>query len=84
MVRLPAGVTYRQFDHWCSKGYIKGADKPGTGNPREITTEEEEVLHLAARLIDFGFRVDKAFVKARLLLQHQSIEMVNVKLNLIS
>lgn len=52
-----AGVTYRQVDHWCSKGVL-GEDfaKPlGSGHSRTFT--EEDVLAIIACGFIFNFIV---------------------------
>ena len=82
---LPRNVSYRQYDHWISKGWLKVPDKnPGTGNRRpELSFEEQKVLEVGAKLIQFGFGPEAAFQKARILIQHKSIEMNNIKLTLM-
>lgn len=58
-----AGITYRQLDHWCSKGYLKPLDyqgNPGSGVTREFTRKEGDKARLMACLIDRGFTVPAA------------------------
>ena len=58
-----AGVSYRQFDHWCSKGYIEGLgidQNPGSGFNRWITPKQAKQLRLMGQLVKAGMRPDAA------------------------
>lgn len=61
-----ADITYRQLDHWITKGYIRPAvASPGSGAPREINAHEVTVLNLMAGLVREGFRPERAAEIAR-------------------
>jgi hypothetical protein len=64
--RLP--ISYRQFDHWCTRGWIRGG-RPGTGNPRHLDDKEMRVLAHMAALVSDGVRPDRAAVAARELVE---------------
>ena len=54
-----AGITYRQFDHWVTMGWVSVDDSnlhPGYGNNREITREQFGVLAKMARLTRHGVK----------------------------
>lgn len=53
---LPPSVTYRQFDYWCSKGYLRtqGDANPGNGYHRHLPAMEEQVLGIMAGLAADG------------------------------
>ncbi|MEV6897496.1 MerR family transcriptional regulator [Amycolatopsis sp. NPDC051372] len=59
-----AGVTYRQADYWCRKGFIV-APSLGSGNHRELSSDEAAVLHTMARLVAAGLAPDAAARVAR-------------------
>lgn len=75
-----AGVTYRQFDHWCRRGFIPeppatddadakpGLTHPGSGFWRELQPAQVEHLRVMARLVHDGMRPDAASVLATLLI----------------
>lgn len=64
-----AGISYRQLDHWCSKGYIVPVNyqgNPGSGHQREFTRQEGNKAKLMACLIKVGFRVEFAEMIAQI------------------
>lgn len=63
--RLP--ITYRQFDYWIRRGYIKLAEPtPGSGRPRPpLDPTEERVVALMAALVSDGVDPAKACEVAR-------------------
>ena len=57
------GVTYRQFDWWCTKGYIPdlGDDQnPGNGVSRHLRPSQIRHLRTMARLVNAGVRPEEA------------------------
>lgn len=61
-----AGLTYRQVDHWCNRGYLKPVRHGrGSGYPRRWPDEEIAVGLRMAELIGEGFRHDVAARRAR-------------------
>jgi len=49
------GVTYRQLDHWCRRGYLHPANgHPGSGNRRTWTDSELAVAHRMAQHVRNG------------------------------
>lgn len=63
-VTLPHTISYRMYDHWVTRGYIKGGN-PGSGTHRSITPFEQEVLNTMAVLVDAGFQPSSAARVAR-------------------
>jgi hypothetical protein len=66
------GITYRRFDHWCSKGYIRfdieRGKSDGSGNWRTLPEHEVRVVSLMVDLIaTLGLRPDAAEPLARAL-----------------
>lgn len=63
------GMTYRRFDYWCMKGYIRfkiERDKPKrSGNWRTITEDEIRVLGFMAQLVNAGVLPAEAAPVAR-------------------
>jgi hypothetical protein len=58
-----ADISYRQLDHWCTKGYLvpAGRDRnPGTGQSREFPWEMVKKARLMSCLIKLGFEVQLA------------------------
>lgn len=59
-----AGISYRQLDHWCTKGWIdtigRGTRNPGSGQQREFTTEQANKAKLMWCLSLTGFKTDVA------------------------
>lgn len=63
------GLSYRQLDYACRKGWLK-PDNPhgkGTDNGREWTNQEATVVMLASRLSGVGFPLQKAVELARII-----------------
>lgn len=60
-----AGITYRQFDHWITKGFMPGGH-PGHGHSREYTREDFARLTRMARLVRHGLqpKAAAAFIDA--------------------
>lgn len=65
MARL--GITYRQFDHWSSRGYLGGPSLTGhgTGNPRMLTNDQIRVLRRMGELVNRGMTPAAASALAR-------------------
>jgi DNA-binding transcriptional MerR regulator len=59
------GISYRQLDHWCRRGYLKPEANPGSGYGREFSDSEVEVAKLMAQLVHAGFQAGKAAKVAR-------------------
>lgn len=58
-----AEISYRQLDHWCTKGWIKPVDynsNPGSGQQREFTRQEANKAKLMWCLARVGFKIDVA------------------------
>lgn len=53
------GITYRQFDYWCSAGIIP-IENPGTGNFRTLTADEEAAVRDLAILVRAGMIPSRA------------------------
>lgn len=66
--RSELGITYRQLDHWITRGYLRPENKPGSGTEREFSEREIEVAKLMAALVNAGFRAEKAAKTARYVL----------------
>jgi hypothetical protein len=52
-----AGITYRQLDHWVTRGYLhprRRAHNPGSGHPRTFTPREGDVAEAMAGLVALG------------------------------
>jgi hypothetical protein len=66
---VAAAITYRQLDHWTTRGYLRtySQSKPGTGSTREWLTGEDQVAANMARLVTIGLEVLVAAHVARLL-----------------
>ncbi len=64
---LRAGLSYRQLDHWTTRGWLKvvGDAKPGTGNARSWLVGEDRVAGIMVRLTDAGIKPDVAEQIAR-------------------
>lgn len=61
-----AGVSYRQLDLWCRRGWIVASRKgTGSGKPRDIDEGELRVLQTLARLVEAGVRPEVAAQWAR-------------------
>lgn len=63
-----AGITYRQFDHWIRRGYIKGGT-PGSGNARDLDETETAVLALMSTLVKSGMFPARAAQTARTMIE---------------
>lgn len=60
------GITYRQLDHWTTRGWISADDThPGSGKRRTWADDELAVAARMARLVRAGFTVAKAAEIAR-------------------
>ena len=71
-VRDIPGMTYRQFDYWCTRGYIRfdiERDKTenGSGNWRTLTEDEIRVVTLMTELVTLGMSPQTAEPLARTL-----------------
>lgn len=63
-----AGCTYRQYDHWVTKGYIHtDDDHPSRGFPRALTWAEVGVLTILTDLVAAGMLPEAAAPLARTL-----------------
>lgn len=47
-------ITYRQLDHWIRQGYVQGGT-PGSGNARDLSELETEVLQHMSTFVRAGF-----------------------------
>jgi MerR HTH family regulatory protein len=60
-VMAAAGVTYRQLDHWVTKGWLgAGLAGSGTGHRRQFTDDQFRRALVMGKLIRAGFRLDVA------------------------
>ena len=64
-LRVRAGISYRQLDHWIRCGYVPGVDTAGQGHPREFTAPAERRVILLGRLTRAGFTPLRAVQIAR-------------------
>lgn len=53
VVAQAVGITYRQLDHWISRGYVP-VPTQGTGYPRGLTQAQAERAARVAALVAFG------------------------------
>jgi DNA-binding transcriptional MerR regulator len=64
-----AGITYRQFDHWATKGYLPLIEDDdtvlGSGHRRQISDDAAEHLAFMAELVRAGVRPNRASDLAR-------------------
>ena len=61
-----AGISYRQLDHWCRKGFAQPINNdPGYGHSRVFTRAEKSVLACMGRLVAAGLRPEIAHAIAR-------------------
>lgn len=58
--RVVADITAREWDFWCTRGYIDTQRAPGSGHVRLITEYELGRLRLMAELVVCGMRPGKA------------------------
>ena len=63
------GMTYRRFDHWCSKGYIRfdieRGKSEGSGNWRTLSESEVRAIALMVELVTLGLTPAAAAPLAR-------------------
>lgn len=60
------GVTYRQADYWCRRGYVQATRyAASSGIPRRLDTAEANVLAVMARLVHAGLTAETAARLAR-------------------
>jgi hypothetical protein len=59
------GITFRQLDYWCRRGYLKPQGGEGSGNPRWWPSSELEVARRMVALVRDGYQVAAAARKAR-------------------
>lgn len=64
-VTAAAGITYRQLDHWCRKGYLRTANDTGSGSQRAFTRTELDVARLMGVLVAVGVHPAAAETVAR-------------------
>jgi DNA-binding transcriptional MerR regulator len=63
---LAAGISYRQLDYWCSKGYLRpDSASPGSGYARRFPPEEREIARLMVVLTKAGLEPKAAARAAR-------------------
>jgi len=62
---LPPNVTYRQFDHWVTRGWIYASGGGGHGHPRDLSNSERAVLEQMGRLVADGVTPARAVTLAR-------------------
>ena len=79
------GITYRRFDHWCSKGYIRfdieRGKSEGSGNWRTLSENEVRVVALMTDLtVTLGLRPDAAEPLARALAGGTTITLGNFQI----
>jgi transposase-like protein len=60
------GVSYRQLDYWCRRGYLRPITPGGSGNPRRWPEAELEVARRMATLVRSGYQAAAAAQLARL------------------
>lgn len=63
-VLVDSGVTYRQLDYWCTKGYLR-AGNPGAGRRRMFPVEEVKVARRMGLLVSAGVSLETAHRVAR-------------------
>lgn len=62
VLELVPGLTRRQLDAWCQKGYLGPAHaEPGTGNPRDFSMIDVMSLKQVVRLLAAGLTLAKAW-----------------------
>lgn len=61
LARVP-GLTYRQLDHWCVRGFLgERLATPGAGYHREFTTSDLMAVKHVVRLMAAGLTLAKAW-----------------------
>ena len=78
-------ITYRRFDHWCTKGYIRYDIERGkseqSGNWRTISEAEVAVVALMVELVvALGFRPDAAEIMARRITADGMVTLGNLQI----
>jgi DNA-binding transcriptional MerR regulator len=65
-IMATAGVTYRQLDHWTTRGYLRADEpSPGSGNHRTWSPAEIGVAVEIQRLTGAGLSLPTAAAVAR-------------------
>lgn len=65
-VLAAAGISYRQLDHWCRRGFARPInDDPGYGHSRVFSRGELSTLTRMGRLVAAGVRPEVAHAIAR-------------------
>jgi DNA-binding transcriptional MerR regulator len=61
------GLSMRQLDYWCTKGYVWPSlnDSRGSGDPRAFSQEDVDRILKIKAYIDEGFTVKAAAHKAQ-------------------
>lgn len=82
-VAAQAGITYRQLDHWLTTGYIHADDQhPGSGQCRDITPTEADVITVMGRLVAAGIPPATAAPLARQLATGGTATLGNIHLTI--
>lgn len=69
LASLP-GLTYRQLDHWLTRGYLRAAKgQRGHGFQRTLTPREVRILRTMYALVSDGVNPEQAVKMAR---QHEA------------
>jgi DNA-binding transcriptional MerR regulator len=59
-----AAISYRQIDHWCTKGWLvpigRQSQNPGSGKDREFSQEQADKARLMSCLVSLGFATERA------------------------
>lgn len=59
-----ADITYRQLDHWCTKGWLvpmgRQSQNPGSGRQREFTQKQADKARIMSCLTSIGIATEKA------------------------
>lgn len=67
-----AGISYRQLDHYLRKGWVTSRHDGGSGNNRDFTQSEADVIIRAGSLIAIGLAPEQAIEYARLMVEEGS------------
>lgn len=54
------GISYRQANHWISKGYIPEVTPEGTGYPLSLSGFQVDIFKAMAALVQLGFEPKRA------------------------
>jgi hypothetical protein len=66
VLRMCDGLTYRQLDHWTTRGFIKADEQhPGNGYERRWLYAETVIIRIGLGLIKVGFKPESALTLAR-------------------